>query len=381
MWIEELSNGKYKYTERYKDPYTEKHKRVSITLSSKSKQAQKQAQKKLDLKINHMIDKKESKNITFFEVFNEWFEQHKKSVRPSSIRAYNSQKKIIQHKINSDILIRNIDTKYMQKFFNELEYSDEYISSIKSLLNKMFKYALKMQYITYNPMTNVEIIKKAKTFEDIQQIENKYLEKVDAEKLISELYLRKSTYRLGRLAEFMYLTGVRIGEAVILKKSDFDLANNLVNITGTIDISNGYKKAMKGPTKTIKGTRKILLTSRCKSLVERTIEENKICELSCEHSSVDSFLFSTKSGTPIQTNSFNLSLKRAGNKIGLSNKRLSSHIFRHSHVSILAEMNIPLKAIMDRVGHEDSDTTNKIYTHVTSNMKLNIVHQLEETGL
>lgn len=32
MWMEELSNGKYKFFERYKDPYTEKWKRVSVTL-------------------------------------------------------------------------------------------------------------------------------------------------------------------------------------------------------------------------------------------------------------------------------------------------------------------------------------------------------------
>ncbi|EHR38137.1 hypothetical protein HMPREF9708_00221 [Facklamia languida CCUG 37842] len=32
MWIEELSNGKYKYCERYLDKKTGKNKRVSITL-------------------------------------------------------------------------------------------------------------------------------------------------------------------------------------------------------------------------------------------------------------------------------------------------------------------------------------------------------------
>ena len=32
MWIEELPNGKFKYFERYKDPLTEKWKKVSITL-------------------------------------------------------------------------------------------------------------------------------------------------------------------------------------------------------------------------------------------------------------------------------------------------------------------------------------------------------------
>ena len=52
MWMEELPNGKYKFFERYKDPYTEKWKRVSVTLSSGTSRAKKEAQKLLDDKID-----------------------------------------------------------------------------------------------------------------------------------------------------------------------------------------------------------------------------------------------------------------------------------------------------------------------------------------
>lgn len=87
------------------------------------------------------------------------------------------------------------------------------------------------------------------------------------------------------------------------------------------------------------------------------------------------FIFTTSRGIPIQINSFNLTLKRANLRLeNPINKNLSSHIFRHSLVSYLAEKNIPLKAIMDRVGHSHgSKTTNDIYTHVTQNMKTSII--------
>jgi len=39
MWMEELPNGKYKFFERYKDPYTEKLKKVSVTMEKKTPQA------------------------------------------------------------------------------------------------------------------------------------------------------------------------------------------------------------------------------------------------------------------------------------------------------------------------------------------------------
>lgn len=39
MWMEELPNGKYKFFERYKDPYTEKLKKVSVTMEKKTPQS------------------------------------------------------------------------------------------------------------------------------------------------------------------------------------------------------------------------------------------------------------------------------------------------------------------------------------------------------
>lgn len=93
------------------------------------------------------------------------------------------------------------------------------------------------------------------------------------------------------------------------------------------------------------------------------------------------YLFVTKNGVPVQINSFNLGLKKAGARVGLEHKNLSSHIFRHTHISWLAEKGYPLKAIMDRVGHEDSKITNQIYTHVTKNMRANILEDLEKDGL
>lgn len=38
-------------------------------------------------------------------------------------------------------------------------------------------------------------------------------------------------------------------------------------------------------------------------------------------------------------------------------------------MSLLAQENVLLKAIMERVGHHDPATTTAIYTHVTQNMQ------------
>ncbi|WP_255421358.1 MULTISPECIES: tyrosine-type recombinase/integrase [Paraliobacillus] len=44
---------------------------------------------------------------------------------------------------------------------------------------------------------------------------------------------------------------------------------------------------------------------------------------------------------------------------------LTPHIFRHSHVSLMAEAGIDIAKIMEKVGHEDIKTTK----HVTNKIK------------
>lgn len=69
--------------------------------------------------------------------------------------------------------------------------------------------------------------------------------------------------------------------------------------------------------------------------------------------------------------------KKLMRDIKVINKTLTSHIFRHTLVSRLAEYNVPLKTIMQRVGHSDSKTTIKIYTHITKKLKANVANILE----
>lgn len=383
MWMETLADGRFKYIERYKDPYTEKYKRKSIILTSDSKQAQKKAQKLLDEKIGKAEETATLSDINLHNLVEEWFSHHQKvhRIRPSTIRAYKAQQKVIFKKIDKDTLAKNADTKLFQTFFDGLDYSNDYVSSIKSQLNSVFKYAYRMGYIKENPLDKVQISYSKKDDAAREKIENKYLEKDEAEKLIKELYRMPSTYRVGRLAEFMYLTGCRIGEAVILTPTDFN--NNLTSasITGTIDYGNGFRAARKGPPKTLMSNRTINLTPRCIKLVERSIDENKLDSLTRNGYLPGEYVFVTKNGTPMIYSSFNRALVKAGERIGLAHKTLTSHIFRHTHVSLLAENGIQLTAIMERVGHEDSDITTKIYTHVTKKMKADITSKLTEIGL
>ncbi|HWQ71967.1 MAG TPA: tyrosine-type recombinase/integrase [Desulfitobacteriaceae bacterium] len=56
-------------------------------------------------------------------------------------------------------------------------------------------------------------------------------------------------------------------------------------------------------------------------------------------------------------------------KIAKLNQELTPHSLRHTHTSLLAEADVGLKEIMERLGHSDDDITRKVYLHVTKTKK------------
>ncbi|WP_422730591.1 tyrosine-type recombinase/integrase [Lactobacillus johnsonii] len=80
----------------------------------------------------------------------------------------------------------------------------------------------------------------------------------------------------------------------------------------------------------------------------------------------DDILFSreTKTGIFLHPLSIDNLLKKVQNALGMT-KPLSTHIFRHTHASKLAEKGMPIELISKRLGHRDSAITRQIYLHIT----------------
>lgn len=383
MWIETLDNGKFKYFERYIDPYSEKQKRVSITMLSDSKQAQKKATKllaeKIDKKLMELGNK--ANDITFLDFFNEWWKFYKKELKNSSISSLKVQVNRINKTFDKDYKLKNIDVKFIQKYINELDASRGDLQRVKSLLNLAFDHAVSMEYTQDNPARKAKLPKKVITIDDLTKTQTKYLERDELRALLDELYRLPSTYHLGLLAEFMSLNGCRMGEAIALRPENYHREKALIDIHGTLDgVSSGYTKGIKTSPKTLSSFRTVSLSQREIEILDEMIgitEYDK--SVRADYNDLG-YIFVSKRGIPIQINSFNLAIKKANTRLEHPiNKNLSSHIFRHTLISLLAEKGIPEKAIMDRVGHkEGSKTTREIYTHVTKKMKSNIVDVLND---
>lgn len=379
MWVEQLPNGKYKFFERYKDPYTEKWKRVSVTLESGSNRAKKEAQKLLDEKIEETIDTLQAPDVLFTTVLDEWWGFYRKEIKRSSISSLTGNVNELRSIFALNVKIGNIDTRYIQIFLNNLEVTRSKLERFKSILNLTFDYALALDYIKDNPARRAKLPKMLKTIDDYQKTAKKFLEDTELKKLIEELYRRPNTYRLALLAEFMAYNGCRIGEAIAIKPENIDFKNKTVAIHGTLDKTVGYTRGEKTTTKTSASWRTVAMSEKEIEILLRMIELNELSK-NTNSKYVDlGYIFVTKNGIPIQNNSFNTAIRNANERLDTPiDKHLTSHIFRHTLVSRLAEYNIPLRAIMQRVGHSDSKTTLQIYTHVTQKMEANVVKLLNK---
>nr|DAU91448.1 MAG TPA: Integrase [Caudoviricetes sp.] len=235
MWVEDLPNGKYKYFERYRDPLTEKLKKVSVTLDKKTPRAQKAAQAELADKINGKLSEIPEGKQTLEMIYNEWMIKYSKTSKASTVRHIQSQWRNSDTRIVKTALIGNITSGTIQKWIDKIYYEEDLSFSTtdgyKTMLSNIFRYAKMRGYISSNPVSDVRIDKK-KT-DKTENVEEKYLEHDELEAVIKRLTNHKRSKRYGQIVEFLSLTGLRYGELIALKYNDYD--GKAVHITKTLD--------------------------------------------------------------------------------------------------------------------------------------------------
>ena len=377
MWIETLKNGKFKYCERYTDPYTEKIKKVSVTLEKNTAHAKKQAIELLNDKISNLTNEDTiTIKITLFELYEEWFARYKTTVKPRSSIATKKVMKKVFSSIPKETLVKNLDRNIFLNFlddiytFGNLSYS--YSTQIKNTLNNMLNYAVERKYISKNPISIIKVRRKKDEEENYKKkMDSKFLEKDEIIKIINFLNQKQTTQLHARIIEFLWLTGLRYGELQALQWRDFDGVS--IDVNGTLGVYDRTTKSItKTSTKTIASNRVVDLPQRAIDILEETKIYNKTLH---GHILPNDYIFLSRRGTPLSISAFNIKLKRVQEECQI-NKTLSSHIFRHSHVSLLAELNLPLKSIMERVGHSNANTTLKIYNHVTKKTRAEVIDAL-----
>ena len=372
MWIEDLPNGKYKFFERYKDPYIGKLKKVSVTMEKKTPQAKNQAALLLQEKINKKIKTNNAKSVTFGEIYNLFYRQWEKTVKESTKHTYLFVDNIIKKEINNDILLVNIDRRFIQEKLDKIleEKSYQTATRVRIRLKNIFEYALNYSYIDNNEVNFTNVPKPPETIEELEQKREKFLTMEEIKKLIDSLNSKVYNQKYGDMVLVLALTGMRYGELVALQLKNIDFQNKKIEIAGNFDSIHKIKTI----PKTKNSMRNIKVSEAALEAIKRQII--RLTERFQPLTDDDYIFCFDVWNSPITLPTFSQIIKKYGAIAGIE-KNLSSHVFRHSHISYLAEAGLPIKSIMDRVGHANAKMTLEIYSHTTKDMEDRLVKTLD----
>lgn len=379
MWTEQLPNGKIKFFERYKNPYTNKWRRVSVTLETDTSRARKKAQRILDEKIKLKLISLSTSDMTLLELYNMWFPYYKKLVKRSSWIKVEPMMKHIYRYIPKDVLIAKIDEELVYKLIDNMytfgTLSLNYTKQTRTTLSTMLNFAVSKKLISSNPVLKTKVTPKKEEEARIRKrIEDKYLENEEFKQILEYMYSKPKRKTHALISEVLYLTGLRYGELQALRVRDYD--GKTLSVNGTLDYTSvKISEAKKTTPKNLYSYRKIDLPNRVIEIIEEFLLENRLLVKGYND---DSFIFlASHKKNPLSLRSFNSVLASTEEELHFK-KHLTSHIFRHSHISLLSELNLPLKVIMERVGHSDPKTTLAIYNHVTKNARKNAIDALNK---
>lgn len=357
------------------DPLTGKSKRTTRRGFRTQKEA-KLALSRLEYETATSGFQKEQ-NLTFQQVYEMWLEQHKLSVRESTVEN-------IQKRFKNQILpclgkmrIDKIDTHICQKSVNNWAETVVAYPQIKSYASKIFDYALNNNIVSDNPMKRVLMPRKQQI---VKEKEKDFYTKEELhyffECLENENNLKDIVYF--RLLAF---TGARKGEIHALTWSDIDLSMCKLSINKTLVVVNKTFKIHSA--KTTNGNRNISIDTLTVSLLKkwRICQKELFMKLGHSHNKDQQLIFTNDTfrfgNQYLYLNYGREQMKKLCAKYPKV-KKIKIHGFRHTHASLLFESGATLKDVQIRLGHTDIKTTMDVYTHVTTDREESTAKQFAE---
>ncbi|MEY9972313.1 integrase [Lysinibacillus sp. RC46] len=341
-------------------------KRRQITRRGKSKgEARERVEKAIaELKKAYTFDAK----ITFDEFSQDWLKLYRMKGNKETTNDHRTYCISLLNRYLAKKRMTAISTIELQGVLNHLFENGTAFNTLRGTHNAakmIFAYAKETGLIEMNPVDATFVPKKKMTLEEVttEETVKLYLETDELKEFLS--YVDKHRNIMYRtLIYTIAFTGMRPGEAVALKYEDVELEKKVIHINKTVYAKNGVRGDFElTPPKTLGSIRSVdiddIVIEKLKQLYQWREDREWV---------KSEFVFGDKEGIPPTVKMLNQTVRRLGALTDIQ-KQFRTYILRHTHISLLAEASVDLNFIMNRVGHKNSDTTTKIYLHVTSGMR------------
>jgi integrase/recombinase XerC len=263
-----------------------------------------------------------------------------------------------QVQVNLDDLLLAADVNSIRRFMAELgqhQYSKSTTARKLATLRSFYKFLVKRNYLSSNPVTTIKTPKQDKKLP-------KFLEYEQVMKLLNTPPANTWLGARDRaILEVLYSTGMRVSELVGLNMDDVDFLSEVIHIRG-----KGKKERL------------CPIGSSALQSIQNYIEFRN--RRMASDSGFDSkVLFANKHGKRLSTRSVRRKMDKYLIESGLD-PSISPHTLRHSFATHMLNNGADLRSVQELLGHQSLSTT-QIYTHVTTsrmNEQYHNAHPMEQ---
>lgn len=377
MWVEELKNGKFKYVERYKHPLTGKYKKTSLVNIKHNARVEKEMFIRLQEKIDKIIEDLSQENtaemdMTFKELTKIYLRVYKKQTAKSTLSVAKSRintiNEVLGKKKLADLSPADFNKFLLDEFDKGLVFTT--VNSKKKLIGQILTFAAEYGYISdYQMADKIKVEKINKT----EKADWKYLERYELAKVVN-YFKEQNMHEEARLCQIQASTGMRFNELAALDyKKHVDFKKKLIFIDRSYDKINRIYTLPKGNKK-----RTIHVNDDTLDLIQEQIKYDQLKMMSGKLDRKNTLLFRTRYDNPYPLKGMNEKL----HKIKLdSKKHLTTHIFRHTFITLMVEAGVDSKAIAEHVGHSDTKMIDQVYSHLTETMDARMEKAIKSVGI
>lgn len=257
-----------------------------------------------------------------------------------------------QNKLISEITPTDI-RRWQNQMINH-GYSTTYLKLINTQLVAMLNYAVRYCNLHDNPCHKAGSIGKSRAREMQFWTKEEFYHFLIA---IGEKPTSQEAFQT------LFWTGMRSGELLALTAADLDFKAKTIRINKTYQ--RMQRQDIITEPKTPKSNRIVTMPAFLNQLLREYVKKRKL--------KPDDRLF------PYTMHYLHHEMNRGCKHSGV--KRIRLHDLRHSHASLLIELNFSPLLISERLGHEKIETTLNIYSHLYPNKQSELAKTLNSIGV
>jgi integrase len=313
---------------------------------------------------------------TFGAFLDEWLESKKLSVAESTLVNYQwNVNAYIRPALGAKMLTR-VFADDIQRLYVKLHTDDKLcrtsIGHVHTVLNMVFKLAVRRKKLMGSPMAGVEIPQEWAENED----DHPKARAMTADQVAKFLEAAEGN-KFENLFKLAFHVGFRPGELLALKWADFDQQARTLRVNQNIvfrKADDWYLKKPKTPqsrrTLPLTDAMIVIIGAERKKQLEMRLKAGKLWQ---DHG----FIFADATGDPYPHWTLRGNFKRIAKAAGLP-ASFSSKTTRHTMATVLIAAETPAKVVSERMGHSKITTTLQQYTHVSPGMQADVSDKIEQ---